>query len=81
MADLKSNLNIALLVVVLSALEKLNARSPAHVLRLAALTEQLSREEDVGAALARLEQTIFEGVDESEADEIERLRNSIGLQI
>ena len=77
MAHLNANLNVSLLTVLLAAAERLNARSPAHVLRVAALMDQLAKAGDVDATLARLEETVFGGVSESE--EIEQLGKSIGL--
>ena len=55
MAHLDANLNVSLLTVLLAAAEKLNARSPAHVLRVAALMDQLAGGGDVDASLARME--------------------------
>ena len=77
MPHLTANVNISLLTVLLAAAERLNEKSPAHVLRVAALMERLAKEEDVAGGLDRLEEVLFGGGDESE--EIERLRKDIGL--
>ena len=52
---LNSDLNLALLTVVLAAAERLNERSPTHLLRVAALMERLAKETDVDLRLDRFD--------------------------
>ena len=76
---MKSNLNISLLTLLLSAAERLNERNPTHLFRMAALMERLAQEEEPETALTRLEDVAFGHDSEAEADEIEDLRQNIGL--
>ena len=77
MPSVKAKINIALLQVLLSAAERLNEQSAYHVLRTAALMEQLAKHDDIDAALDRIEAAL--DMPEHEQDEIEKLREDLGF--
>ena len=70
---LNSDLNLALLTVVLAAAERLNERSPTHLLRVAALMERLAKETDVDSKLDRFDDVMAGAAGAGEKTELEAL--------
>ena len=68
---LNSDLNLALLTVVLAAAERLNERSPTHLLRIAALMERLAKETDVDSKLDRFDDVMAGAAGAGEGIELE----------
>ena len=77
MPSVNVKMNRALVQVLLSAAERLNEHSAYHVLRTAALMEQLAKHDDIDAAFDRLEAAL--DIPEHEQEEIEKLRKDLGF--
>ena len=77
MSDLSIRMSLSILTLLLAAAERLYARGPAHIVRIAAIMQVLTKEQDPAAALDRIEQALYEP--EHETEEIEKLRRDLGF--
>lgn len=77
MPNVNVTMNASMLTIFLAAGQRLYDRDKAAVLFVTALMKQLTQEQDIKAALERLEGFAF-GTDD-ESDEIENLGRSLGL--
>ena len=75
--SIRCRINPAVLRLLLAPLEKIYGGQAYHAIRVAALLERLSQEEDIEATLDRFD-ALLDGTAE-ESEEIENLGRSLGL--